>query len=426
MKGSQRMRKRILVLLLLGSTVMANGDTAIQLRWDNLTQRGGPDRTNEVRSVALHRNRVVTGAFLGHAEDSNVDVVIQGFNARTGRLVWSDEFPALVLNVLVEAGGDVAVAVGRTGVFSGNVLIRAYDLATGVLRWSASRPVLNLQKILIRHGKLVIVGNDLVPIGPDNVFKGVVDVLDAGTGLPLWNVSIAIVSDTTFMDVDDAGQNIVVVGSNRNTGPAPLQDLNLRSYRLSDGLLRWQRAEPLIFGGHVQVANGVAYVVARPLEPENGFVAAYQVADGQPLWKTPAAIQPSTTLAVTTGAVITNILGELRAYHRLSGNLLWSNTNDESIARLIALGDDVVTVGTKAVDPPGLESQLVIRILDAAGQVVAEDLREIGPGNAYLDAALLNDRLAAVGRIGGIAGGALVRVYDIETQRATRWQDSSP
>jgi hypothetical protein len=56
---------------------------------------------------------------------------------------------------------------------------------------------------------------------------------------------------------------------------------------------------------------------------------------------------------------------------------------------------------------------LIIRVLDATGQVVAEDLREIGPGNFYIDAAFLNDRLAVVGRIGGIAGGALVRVYDM-------------
>jgi hypothetical protein len=79
---------------------------------------------------------------------------------------------------------------------------------------------------------------------------------------------------------------------------------------------------------------------------------------------------------------------------------------------LIAISDHTVTVGTKAIHPPGFDRQLLIRILDAAGQMIAEDLRETG-GNAYADAALLNGRLAVVGALGGIAGGALVRVYDM-------------
>jgi hypothetical protein len=406
------MRKRILVLLLLGSTVMVHGDALpIHLAWENLIQRGGPNRTNVAESVALHRNRAVVGAILGRAETFSTDVVIRGFNATTGNLVWSDEFPGS--RVFVEAAQDYAIAVG--GIFpfvnGNNLLIRGYDLHGGAIRWTTYAALSGPQKILVRNGKLVIVGWD-----PDFApLHGIVLVFDSATGMPLWNTSIDIAgSETALWDVDDAGRNIVVVG----TKDVPARDLIVRSYRLRDGRLRWELIEPQVSGFTVRVQNDLAYVAGFEQTPAGiqTFLAAYRVSDGHLEWKAAAlsAGGALTRLGVTPTAVIAAGFGRIEAHDALTGNLLWSKaTPQENLSRLIPIGDQVATIGVKEINPPGFDAQLVIRLLDATGQIVAEDLREIGPGNSYVDAALLNDRLAVVGLIGGIAGGALVRVYDM-------------
>jgi hypothetical protein len=142
MKGSQRMRKRILVLLLLGSTVMVHGDALpIHLVWDNFTANA------TARSIALHRNRAIAGLTISVTgrpfNEPPTDVSIRGYNATTGNLVWTDTFPGQA--VFVEAAQDYAVAVASVGtappgggVIDWKVFIRGYDLHSGAIRWRYS------------------------------------------------------------------------------------------------------------------------------------------------------------------------------------------------------------------------------------------------------------------------------------------------
>ena len=423
------MRTGILVLLLLGSTVMANGDTlSLSIRWDNLTANA------TAQSVAIHRNRAIAGLTL----NNNTEVSIRGYNATTGNLVWEDRFPGFApfgRGIFVEASQDYAIALASIpdpDIDHPKLFLRGYDLHSGAIRWTTAAQMFSPQNILIRNGKLVIVGYDGRPV-PTDFVHGVLLVFDASTGAFLWNAALDIDGlQTEFWDVDDAGKNIVVVGT-ENTGLVP--NLFVRSYRLRDGRLRWEVTEPTVFASVIRVQNDLAYVAG--FEATSGgsnptFLAAYRVGDGVRQWKAAGFsgffTGPFTSLAASETAVIAGGFNLIEAHDPLTGSVLWSRVvpfpDEEVPRRLIPIGDRTVTVGTKAINPPGFDQQLVIRILDAAGQVVAEDLREIGPFNSYFDAALLNDRLAVVGRIGGIAGGALVRVYDIETQRATRWQDS--
>jgi outer membrane protein assembly factor BamB len=410
------MKKWIVVLLIFGAALVASGDTLLTVAWDNLVQRGGPQKRNEATSVALHHNRAVVGAVLGRVESSETDVVIRGFNLTTGTLVWTDEFPGF--DVFVEAAHDFAIAVATIPLTNNqNLRIRSYDLHSGATRWTTDTALVAPQKILIRNGKLVIVGYD-PDIAP---LHGVILVLDASTGAPLWNTEIDIPgSESELWDVDDAGKNIVVVGT-KDTVSENARDLILRSYRLRDGQLRWEAAAPGVFASAIRVQNDLVYIAGfeRVGSATIGFLAAYHLGDGIQQWKAPPPSIPGLglgliRLAVTPTAVIAGRFGGLEAHDPFNGNLLWSQAlQQESLQRLIPIDDHLLTVGAKTI--PGEEDrQLILRVLDSAGNVVAEHLGETGPGNSYRDAALLNNRFAVVGHLGGIAGGALVRVYDVQ------------
>jgi outer membrane protein assembly factor BamB len=436
------MKKWMVVLLVFGAALMASGDSLISVAWDNLVQRGGPQKRNDATSVALHHNRAVVGAVLGRPESSETDVVIRGFNLTTGALAWTDEFAGF--DIVVEAAHDFAIAVASIpspDTDHRKVFIRNYDLHSGAIRWTRDANLFSLQKILLRNGKLVIIGSDpaLGPITQPSE-NGRILVLDTSTGLLLWNATIDFPESAIHLwDVDDAGRNIIVVGTKDTFGTDPLpRDLIVRSYRLRDGELQWEFTEPgRIVATQIRVVNEM--VVVSGSEEGRGFLAAYRASDGILQWKAATPSVPlfffrlavtDTKSAVTPTAVFVGAFNFIGAFNAGTGEVLWSKSESlatpETVNRLIPIGANLVTVGTKQMNPPLGPQQLVIRVLDATtGDVVAEDLRETGPGNAYADATFLghgvdaghdvrNGRFAVVGHLGGIAGGALVRVYDVQ------------
>src|SRR4030095_11720428 len=233
------MKKWIIVLLVFGAVVAAYGDTlSLTIRWDDFIANG------TAQSVALHRNRTIAGVL----NESQTEVSIRGYNTATGNLVWTDTFPAE--SVLVKAAQVYAIVVSSVGA---TVFIRSYDLHSGTIRWTnTSETLSSLNGMLIRNGKLVIVGYDPAFV-PQH---GVILVFDASTGVLLWKTAIDIPpvfsnetgtgNQTTLWDVDDAGRNIVVVGALHH-GPGEVRDLLIRSYRLRDGELRWEVLEPHAF-----------------------------------------------------------------------------------------------------------------------------------------------------------------------------------
>src|SRR4030095_1383237 len=101
------------------------------------------------------------------------------------------------------------------------VFIRSYDLHSGEIRWTSDATTLTvIQKTLLRNGKLVIVGSGpgLGPIGQPSE-NGVILVFDAATGVLLWKKTIDFAeSAINLWDVDEAGRNIVVVGTKDSFG----------------------------------------------------------------------------------------------------------------------------------------------------------------------------------------------------------------
>jgi len=416
MKGSQRMRKRILVLLLLGSTVTVHGDALpIHLVWDEVAFRGGA--INVAESVELHRNRAIVGEILGRPVGFNTDAVVKGFNAATGQLVWSDEI-ANGERVFVGAAGSQAIAVAsippiEDGIHDGlNIVVRSYDLGPGTIRYTAYAKLNAPQQILIRNGKLVIVGYDQETFRSQ--VRGLIVVLDIDTGQVLWTAPVENPIHMVLWDVDQAGRFIIAVGVMTDfaspTFPPP-QTAVIRSYRLRDGHLRWERLEPGVVTYSIAVLNDTATIAGG--EGFGTFLAAYNIADGSMKWKAASQLGFGPFLGVFSSntKIVAFGSGQVVSFDT-AGNLQWSNSNlFRSVARAFVVGDFVLTAGTEVVPPlsPEAPNQLVVRLYDAAGQVAQEDRREIGRTVFYGDAALQNGRLAVVGR----TSGALVRVYDM-------------
>jgi outer membrane protein assembly factor BamB len=315
----------------------------------------------------------------------------------------------------VEAAQDVAIAVASVGIDS-KVFIRGYDLHSGAIRWTTLATLFAPQQILVRNGKLVIVG-----YGPGSgplPLTGIILVFDASTGSALWNTSIDLPgSETTLFDVDEGARFIVVIGRKGTPVIGSQDETIIRSYRLRDGQLRWELTESGILATQIRIVNEVAVVAGS--ENGQGFLAAYRSSDGIRQWRADAASVPFSfsRLAITPTAVFASGLNFVGAFNAGTGDVLWSKSgsfgNPETANRLIPVGGNLVTVGTHPMDPPFGSQQLVIHVFDAiTGDLVTEDVRESGSDNVYTDAALLNGRLAVVGRI---AGGALVRVYDVQT-----------
>src|SRR4030095_6430176 len=400
------MKKWIIVLLVFGAALVAHGDTlSLAIHWDQFIANG------TAPSVTLHRNRTIAGVILPVSgrplNEPQTDASIRGYNTTTGNLVWTDTFPAQA--VFVEAAQDYALAVASVGtappgggVIDWRVFIRSYDLHSGEIRWTSESALTVIQKTLLRNGKLVIVGSDpgLGPIGQPSE-NGVILVFDAATGVLLWKKTIDFAeSAINLWDVDEAGRNIVVVGTKDTFGPFPLpRDLIVRSYRLRDGEPRWEFTEPGIVATAIRVVNDLAVVAGFANEPGAGirpFLAAYGLGDGIRQWKAETASVPIASfgrLAVTEAAVIASGFNFVGAFNRGTGEVLWSRSGSlalpETANQLIPIGGNLVTAGTQQMNPPFGPQQLVIRILDAAGNVVAEDERETGDGNRYADAGFL-------------------------------------
>jgi outer membrane protein assembly factor BamB len=407
------MKRGVLLLMVLSVALVANGDTVFQQRWENLVQRGGANKRNEAQSVALRHNRTVVGAILGRTESFDTDIVVRGFNTTTGNLVWSDEFPGT--QVFVEAAQDYAIAVGVVG--DSQLGIRSYDLHSGAIRWTTNAMMFAPQAVLIRGGKLVIVGQDV---------EGLILVFDAGTGTPLWSRSVDILpildpvtgigNSSRLWDVDQGGLTLVVAGSvQTGTGVSPITfSTVIRSYRLADGFLRWEvRESSPTFPTHVRIGNHMAYVAGGA---GGGFLAAYRLADGHQEWQTASPPPSVISLAVNSMGVVAGGFQFVGAFDPFTGTPLWSKTpNREIIIRVLPVGSQTIVVAVDFGPEPQDDQQLVVRLLDANGDVLAADVRDSGFRNSYEDAAFLNGRLAVVGRLTGIAGGALTRVYELQT-----------
>lgn len=388
---------------------------SLTLLWESSTFRGTSAFQNSAQSVDALRNRILVGEIL-----ESTTAVVKAFN-RVGHLIWTDEL--LGGWVQVKVVGNLAIAVveqitpppNGIGRNTFSLVLRAYNLRTGEPLWTARTSLDSPQRVLVRNGRIAVVGYSQ----STDPLTGVILVHDLATGAPLWRVDdiqpyVIPLRDTVFWDLDEAGHNLIVVGT---IGPGVARDLHIRSYRFTDGHLRWEKIVPSTFAVTVRVFDRIAYITGLSGTSGAGYLAAFAIGDGTPVWELITPNEFFTSLAVTASQVITSGPFSIRAYDTTTHALLWSRLTpfggptEEFTFRVLPLGNSLfLTISLLSPSPigPPSPSQTVLRVLDNSGNTLTEvaGLFSIG----VRDAVLLNDRLVVVG---SSTAGALVRAYEI-------------
>src|SRR5262245_864798 len=406
-----RMKTLIAAVGLLVLSLSLYADTvSFNLLWESTTFRRA--NTDRAQSVSTLRHRIIVGEVLGRPDNLDTDVVIKSFNLH-GRLIWTDE-----LNdanwVRVETAGDLAVAViqhfipppGGIGRVELDLVLRGYDLKTGEIRWTSHTILDSPQQLLVRNGRIAIVGYSTFT----DPLTGIILVHDLATGRELWRVAeiqpyIIPLKDTIFWDVDDAGRNLIAIGT---IGPGTQRDLHIRSYRFADGVLRWEQVIPQTFAAQLQVVGHDAFVAGFSSNG-TGYLASFDIGSGQLLWQ--AVPEPShafSRLLVTATQVIVSGSFTFQAYDRTSHEVLWrkSLTADQGISHIFVVGNFIGAVESDSPlsGPPTTSLKLVAL---ATGEPVVE----LPLSTVVVEAvAFFQNRLILVG---SSPAGALVRSYGV-------------
>jgi len=376
---------------------------SFNLLWESTTFRSPSD---SAQSVAALRNRVIAGEVLGRADNSGQDVLVKAFNPTTGHLVWTDEISDGYW-VRVETAGDLAVAaIART---TPELLLRGYDLKTGDIRWTAHTSLDLPKAVLVRNGRIAVVGYSQVTDPSTGLFlvAGVILVHDLGTGRELWRVEevqppIIPLKDTIFLDLDDQARNLIVIGTVGQT------ELHVRSYRFTDGFLRWEQVVPNTFAMQVEISGHEAVIAGF----SNGatYLVAFDIGTGHLLWQAaPEMGRAFTWLRLTATQVIVSGTFTIQAYDRLSHEVVWRKplTADQAIPHIRPIGRflAVAEIDSPLFGPPTTSLQL----LDPATGDTVFDLP--------LSTAIVRDALVFQNRlilVGSSDAGAFVKVFAIE------------
>jgi len=387
----------IAVSVFLVFTTLAEGQV-LTLQWEDTTFNNG----GAARSVATLHNRIVVGEQFGS------DIVIRGWNLQ-GHRIWQDTFPGF--QVFVETLQDEAVALALIDrqPDGSNLQLRGYDLASGAIRWTSFGAIDAPQQVLVDRGRIVIVGYHGTSRTSDPL-SGLILAFDASTGVQLWRVEVEQPStlplqDTTFWDIDDANNAVIVVGT---IGSSP-RDTLVQSYRLRDGRKRWEHRIPLASSFQLRVAGTEVFVGGERL-------TALSTSDGSERWSldTPDL----GTLGIVSNAVLLADRAGIRVFDPLTGTVVWSFALDpafeiETIRRILPIAGRILTVGTVRLNrEPGFNdpSILILRLFDIAGNLLDEERLDASaiPQDAIVD------RLGHLILVGSSPAGAFVRSYAVE------------
>lgn len=385
-----RGRASLAVLVVLGMLFLAQGASAKTLLWmDVFDLAGSNDRAVE---LAVEDPRVfVVGS--GTNAAGNTDFLVRAYDVATGILLWSDQFD---LAGLEDAAAAVAVDSGRVfvagkatnlpGAGGANFVVRAYDAAGGGLLWMDQFDLYGgydeALTIVAQAGTVFAAGSGWNGAGRKHDF--LVRSYDA-TGWVLWTdaFDLAGESDQAVALMVD-GWQLFAVGRGTNAGGN--YDVVVRAYWAWGGWLFWMDQYDL--AGGFDDALGVA--------TQGGVVAVAGRAMPAP------------------GTL--NFL--VRAYDAWSGALLWMDQIKHGDASAIVMsGNRVFAAGSVAKTPASYFDGLVRAYDSVTGTVLWTDVYDYFGGHDNVFAlAVDKGRLVAGGMSGNPVAPAnnqyVVRAYD--------------
>ena len=246
------------------------------LLWQNVWDAGRDDLP---KAIAASPTAVVMVGYGGNTTSHPLDLIVRAYDPVSGAILWSDQ---------VDRGNveDAAwaVAVGPQRVFvaattqtpSGrDLLVRAYNAASGLLNWEIVRAATSPVALKVAAGRLFLAGSS-----SNQTYLGAFDVRSGGV---LWEDQTP--TPGLFRDVQVKGQQVVAAGS---AG----RGLLVRAFDVRTGAMAWQD-QPAVPPGFNTLATAVAlnddavYVVgsaAQDFAYSEVMVRAYDATAGTLLW----------------------------------------------------------------------------------------------------------------------------------------------
>jgi glucose dehydrogenase len=426
------------------------------LLWQNrLDLANGFDQVNSTASA--NHLVFVAGAVTNAAR--NTDWHVRALDARTGAVRWQDQFDSTGRNDAAQAvvvhGGLVFVS-GYVTTARGDrdLLLRAYELQSGRLRWESQydragkRDEPDPHNLTVKDGRLLVGGRTAQANGTADWF---VRAYDSMTGVPLWqdvldggnfdhNVSLTI----------DSGR---VYASGVTTDAGIVRHFTVRTYDAGTGAVLWQDQVPTGNRGFFFVTDVAWQVAARGRrvvavgsvgdgsDNMRFVVRTYQAETGVLLWSDVvdsgagndaafgvAISDHGVFVAGSGGSACSSIAASncnwiVRAYNLDSGRLRWKREfdrsgGDDQPTDIIAIDDRVVVAGIgEAGFDQGSYDWVVQTYSARSGTLVWEDIVKVPGGEGHpLSLSTRGGRLFVGGWVFDAVGSgdALLRAHDLK------------
>lgn len=265
-----------------GSDIVVRGHGMSDGRalWEDRMDKGRDDLPT---GFAANERAVVVVGYGGNTTSHSIDLLVRAYQPSTGALLWEDQLD-------VSGASDLATSVtmtdrnvyvlGQSQMPSGSDLVlRAYDLETGVVPWDVRLPGVSAGVVRVHGGRVFIAGAT-----GGAAFTA---AFRARTGELLWQQRA---SDQWVVDVQVSGGRLIELGG---------RSLRVRAVRTGETL--WEAA-PSSIPGTTQLLTamdvGVHGIFVAGVKATRDFVEADIVVraydlDGALLWSDQAARSPS-------------------------------------------------------------------------------------------------------------------------------------
>lgn len=230
---------------LLTAASPAGNERHVGVVWEDQVDVGVFD---EVGGAVASNGPLVFAVGTGFNPASGLDWLARAYDAKSGRLVWADQFDRGGRNDWargVEVQGSRVFVSGYSSDSTGNrdIAVRAYDSATGAVLWSAFVDVGRRDES--RVNTLAVEGNHVFVGGFGGNTLGdadmVVVALDADTGERLW-MDVANLGASDLVErLAVSGDRLFAVGRAQIYG---LFHMAVRAYDVGTGALLWSDIHP--------------------------------------------------------------------------------------------------------------------------------------------------------------------------------------
>jgi hypothetical protein len=381
-----------------------------------------------LRSVTTVGDSAVTA---GNVSDiGGLDLAILNYGSQ-GDIRWSDRFPLFAgvnTNVFTAAAGDLAFVAGYNSAVpnDSDIVISGYNAVAGKVLWrnifGKGRDDLP-QGLAASPSAVVVVGYGGNASTPITALNALIRAYDPVTGEMLWEDqvdkgdSIDDIAWTVCIEAD----RVLVAGTTNAVGQS--RNMILRAYHARTGALSWE-VQRVNVSPTAITARLDSVFVAGSNNVSNIYMAAFNAKTGGLIWEdasTPGLfrdVQLQNELLVGVGSSRNGSL--VRVYQTTNGDLVWQDVTrpepgyKQSLSAVALSANVAYVTGLSGQDFEFTE--FLVRAYNISnGNILFDERshRNTGSGSAGLDVAVSATRVYAVGWASD-AGSAdfLIRAYD--------------